>query len=71
VLRIFRNALNGANLDTLRRIEVPNALGAFHRVDDVILDALGDGLVGALRFADIAVDALLGNLERQAVTPTA
>jgi hypothetical protein len=70
VLRVFRDAFHGTDLDTLRRVEMADALGAFHRVDDVIVDALRDCLVGAFRFADVAVDALFGDLERQWVTST-
>src|SRR5205085_7774871 len=41
-----------------------DALGAEHGIDDEDVLALADGLVGALRLASAAVDALLGDHRR-------
>jgi len=46
-----------------------DAFGAFHRVDLVIFDALVNCLVGAFRLADIAIDALIGDLQGQRPLP--
>jgi len=40
VLRIVRDALHRANLDALRRIEMPYTLGTLFRIDDIVLNAL-------------------------------
>ena len=65
VIRNIRNAFHRTDFHTLWRIEVSDALGTFHGVDFVILDALVNCLVWTLRFANIAIDAFLGDLERQ------
>ena len=70
MLRITRDALDGANLDTLRRVKMPYALGALHRIDFVKFNALINGLVGTLRLTDVTIDAFLGDLERQGPTPS-
>ena len=61
---------NGADFNTLRRVEMADAFGAFHRIDFVVFNALRNGLVGAFRLTDIAVDALLGNRKRQTTYPS-
>ena len=48
---------------------MPDALGALHRIDFVIFNALINGLVWTLRLADIAINALIGDLECQNATP--
>src|SRR5690606_9341360 len=58
---VQRNAVHGADLLTLGLVEMADALGAQVRVDDVDFLALGDGPVRAFRFADVAVDAVVGN----------
>jgi hypothetical protein len=58
---IFGDALHRADGDALRGIEVADALGAATGIDDIDLHALGDGLIGAFRLADIAIDALVGD----------
>ena len=65
MIGIIGNALNRANLDALWRIKMADTFGAFHRVNLVILHALCNRFVGAFRLAYIAVDALLGDPERQ------
>jgi hypothetical protein len=65
IVGVFRYAFYRADLDALRCIEMPDALGALHWIYLVKFDALVNGLVGAFRFADIAIDALCGDLERQ------
>jgi hypothetical protein len=66
VFRIVGYALHRAYFDTLRPVEMAHAFGAPRGIDDIVLDALRDGLVGALRLADIAVDALFGDFQGQA-----
>ena len=61
VVRILRNAFHRTDLDTLRGLEVADALGAQVGVDLVDLLALVDGVVRTLRFTDITVDAFVGN----------
>ena len=55
------DALDRAHLDTLRMIEMADALGAKLGIDFVKLDALIDRFVRTLRLADVAIDALIGN----------
>mgnify|MGYP006985672778 CR=1 FL=1 len=55
------NAIYRAYLLTLRGIIVTHTFRALGRIDDVDFLALGDGLVGALRFTHVAIDALVGN----------
>jgi hypothetical protein len=62
-LRIIGNARDGTNLLALRGIEMPHTLSALIRIDLVDFRAHEDGFVWALRLADIAVDALIGNHE--------
>lgn len=61
--RIERNAGNRAHLLTLRFIEVADALGAFIGIDLVVLEAHRNCFVGTFGFADIAIDAVVGNQE--------
>ena len=63
-LRIRVNAFHRAYDDALRFVEVAYAFRAARRVDDVDVLAHADGLVGARRLADIAVDAELVDLQR-------
>jgi hypothetical protein len=63
VLGILRYAGDRADLHALRFVEVADALGALGRVDLVDLDAHEDGVVRALRLADIAIDAFVGDHE--------
>ena len=63
MLRIENDALDRAYLDTLRDIVVTHAFGASGRGDLVDLDALADGGIRTDRLADIAIDALVGDLE--------
>jgi hypothetical protein len=65
---IERNAVDGADLAALRLVEMPDALGALRRIDDVELLARRDRLVRALGLAHIAVDALVGDHQRHVVT---
>jgi hypothetical protein len=61
MLRVKRDAAHRADLHALRHVEVAYALGASRRIDLVNLRAHRDGLIRALRFADIAVDAFVRN----------
>ena len=58
---IHRNARDRANLHALGFVEMAHALGALGRVDFVDFLAQVDGLVRAFRFADITVDAFVGD----------
>ncbi|MNF73040.1 hypothetical protein D3C84_550320 [compost metagenome] len=57
------DAVDGADLLALRLVVVADALGAEVGIDHVDLLALGNGAVWALGFADVAVDAVVGDLE--------
>ena len=70
VVQIQRDAIHRADLDTLWRFKMPDALGAFCGVNLIDLEALKNRIVGAFRLADIAVDALIGNLKCQDYFPT-
>src|SRR6185503_2223032 len=61
---IQRDAVHGAYLDALRRLEMPHAFRAAVEVDHVDLRAHGDRVVRALGLAHVAVDALVGDLQR-------
>lgn len=55
------DATNGADLNALRLVEMPDALGALGRVDLVDRDPHEDGVVRAFGLAHIAVDAFVRN----------
>src|ERR1700757_1844405 len=61
VVRIDRDAVDRADLHALRLIEVADALGALAGIYHVDLQALRDRAVRALRLADVAVDAFVGD----------
>ena len=61
VLGIDRNAGHRADLHALGFVKMPHAFGAFAGVDLIDLFTQIDGLVGALGFADITVDAFVGD----------
>ena len=65
MFRIIWDALDRAHFNTLGRIIMPHALGTFHWIYFVKFNALINSLVRTLRLADTAVDALIGDLERQ------
>lgn len=65
VQRIERNAVHRTHLNTLRGIEMADTLGAFRRIDHVVINTLGYRLVGANRLAHIAIDAGVDDLEGQ------
>src|SRR5438445_4251401 len=65
------DALDRTYLDTLRRIEVPDALGAAHGRNLVNRRTHRDGLIGTDRLADVAVDAGIENLEGHSAIPNA
>src|SRR6478735_5978858 len=62
--RIRADAFDGADDDALRFIVVTDALRAARGIDDIDRLALRNRLIGADRFADIAVDAQLGDTKR-------
>ena len=55
------DAFHRTNLHALRLVKMTHALGAFVRVDLVNGRAKVNGLVGALGFTDITIDALTGD----------
>src|SRR5262249_4454129 len=69
VVRIGHAAVDRADLGALLLGVEADALGAQTRVDDERLFALADGLVRALRLADAAVDAFLGDHGRHGRIP--
>jgi hypothetical protein len=58
---IDRDACHRAHLNTLGLVKMAHAFGAFVRIDLIDLAAHVNGLVGALGFAHIAIDALIGD----------
>jgi hypothetical protein len=58
---IDEDAIDRTDLNTLWLVVVSLALGALVGIDDIDLIPLGDGAVGALRFANIAVNTFVGN----------
>src|SRR5690606_30726099 len=69
VVFVERDAVHRAHLLTLGFVVVADAFGAQVGVDDVDLLALGDGAVGAFGFADVAVDAVVGDFQGHATAP--
>jgi len=59
--RVNWNAGYGADLHTLGLIEMAHALGAFMGVNFVNFFAHVNSVVGALGFANVTVDAFIGN----------
>src|SRR5690606_32705074 len=59
--RIDLNTLDRTDDLTLRLAMVPDAFGALGRVDFIEIHPHIDGFIGTLRFADVAVDAFIGN----------
>ena len=57
--RIDNNTLDGTDLDALWNLKVSNTLGTVTRFDFVNFFALVDGVIGALRLANIAIDAFI------------
>src|SRR5690606_22280075 len=68
VRRIQRNAVHGTDLLALGFVVVADTLGALVGINDIDLGARGNGLVRALRLADIAIDAVVGNHQRHGFT---
>src|SRR6218665_1967211 len=63
------DAVHRADLLALRLVVVADAFGAQVGVDHVDLFALGNRGVGALGLADVAVDAVVGDLQGHGTTP--
>ena len=61
--RVLRYAVYRTNGDALRLVKMPYAFGAQVGVDLVKILAHADGLIGALRLAHIAVDALASDFQ--------
>ena len=64
VIRVRDDAIDRADFNTLRRIEMTDALRTKIRVNLVNLLALGNRFVRALRLAHVAIDALVSNHQR-------
>ena len=62
VIGIHRNAIHGADFDTLGAVMMTHAFGTTARVNLVNFLAHEYGLVWANWLADIAVDALVGDV---------
>ena len=60
-IRIVRDAVNRAYLLTLRLIVMANAFGTQTGINHINLFTLRDCRIRALGFADIAIDAFIGN----------
>ena len=58
------NTSHGADLLALRLVEMSDALGAFIGIDLIDQRPHEDGLIGAFRLTDVAVDAIVGNHQR-------
>ena len=56
---IDNNTLNGTDLDALWNLEVSNTFGTVIRFDFVNFFSLVDGIIWALRLANIAIDAFI------------
>jgi len=68
VRRVQRNTIDRADFDALRPVEMAHALGAFARIDEVNFLALRNRTVRALRLANVAIDAGVGNHQRHKKT---
>src|SRR3546814_3958007 len=64
VVKVENYALDRAYDLTLRFIKMTHAFGTFGRLYFVDFRAHVDGIVGALRLANITVDAFFGNAQR-------
>ena len=60
----MRDAIDWADLHTLRALEVPHTLGAARGIDDVEIIAGVNGLIRARRFAHIAVHTVICDHQR-------
>src|SRR5258706_3570629 len=69
MIRIQGNALHGAYLPALWLVVVPDALGAFVRIDPVDFRSLRDSVVGTRRLAYVAVDALVRDDQSHLLIP--
>ena len=61
MISIQDNAFYWADLLALGGVKMPNTFGAFIGVNVVIKRALANGVIRTFRFADVTVDALVGN----------
>ena len=61
LFRIERNAVNRANLLALGLVKMADTFGAFCRIYNINIFALGYCLVRAFRFTDITVDTFFSD----------
>jgi hypothetical protein len=66
--RIHRDTGHRTDLDTLRLVEMADTFSTSLRIDLVYLWPRKNGQIRALRFADIAVDALVGDHQSHRAT---
>ncbi len=59
--RIDRYASHGTDLLALGLIEMPDALGAFIGIDLIDQGPHENGIIRTFRFADVAIDAIVGD----------
>lgn len=62
--RIKRDTVDRTHLLTLRLVKMTDAFRAFRRINLVNFYALIDGAIRALGFANVTVDAFVGDLQR-------
>lgn len=67
--RIKGNAGNRTYLLALRLIEMPDAFGAFIRVDLINLRPHEDRVIRAFRLTHVAINAVVGNQQRHDLQP--
>lgn len=67
---INRNAGHRAQLHALRLFKMANAFGAFVRIDDVDALAQRNSAIRALRLANIAIDAFIGDHQGHGLFPS-
>jgi hypothetical protein len=58
---IKRDTLHRTDFNALRVIKMPYAFGAFCGVNEIVVWAQVDRVVGALRLAHITINALIGD----------
>ena len=63
VVEVQRNAIHRTHFNALRGIKMADAFGAFVRINFVNFDALINCAVRALWLTNVAIDALIRNLE--------
>ncbi len=68
-LGIHGNAVDRADLTTLRHLEMPHAFGALVGIDHIVFNALADRAVRTFGLADVTVDAVIGDQQSHGLGP--